>query len=338
MPSILIHNSSNSPNSTGSPGDLLEQKKGFNITLMVIQIFVIIVALLGNILVCSAILIHERLRTTVTNYFIFSLALSDIITASIVMPMDVDQILKDYVWTYGEVMCNIFTVTYLIAAPLSMLNLLAVSIDRYNAITNPLHYSNIMTPKVVVASIFSLWTYAVLFTVIAIAGWPLYPSSVLNNSCHFNIKPAYSVVSSVINFVLPTIVMCILYFKIYKVAHAHARRIGRHENASHSAMVYNSTTGTTHRRRSMSKNIKAAKTIAILVSAFLVCWMPYTLISCASILCGRSCHDNTPSEILPLTLLLAYINSALNPFLYAFHNKDFRESFRRLLKLQFHYI
>lgn len=338
MSSVLIDNSSNSHNLTPSTEDPLQPKNGFNITIMVVQVFVIIVALLGNILVCSAILIHERLRTTFTNYFIFSLSLSDIITASIVMPMDVDQVLRNYVWTYGEAMCNIFTVAYLIAAPLSILNLLAVSIDRYNAITNPLHYSNIMTPKVVVASIFSLWTYAILFTVIAMAGWPMFPSSVLYGTCHFNIRPAYSVVSSVINFVIPTIVMCVLYSRIYKVAHAHARRIGRHENISHSAVEYNSTTTGGTERRSMSKNIKAAKTIAILVSAFLICWMPYTLVSSASILCGKKCYDNTPDEVITLTLLLAYTNSALNPFLYAFHNRDFRESFRRLLKLQFHYI
>lgn len=339
MPSVMIHNSSNFHNSTAPTADYVQPKNGFNITIMVVQVFVIIVALLGNILVCSAILIHERLRTTFTNYFIFSLSLSDIITASIAMPMDVDQVLKNYEWTYGEAMCNIFTVAYLIAAPLSILNLLAVSIDRYNAITNPMHYTNIMTPKVVVASIFSLWTYAILFTVIAIAGWPMYPSSVLNGTCHFNIKPAYSVVSSVINFVIPTIVMCVLYWKIYKVAHAHARRIGRHENVSHSAVEYNPTsTGGSSERRSMSKNIKAAKTIAILVSAFLICWMPYTLLSTASILCGKKCYDNIPQELITLTLLLAYTNSALNPFLYAFHNRDFRESFRRLLKLQFHFI
>ncbi|XP_031574302.1 octopamine receptor beta-3R-like [Actinia tenebrosa] len=340
MPSVMIHNSTSSHNLTPTTEDFVQPKNGFNITIMVMQVLVIIVALLGNILICSAILIHERLRTHFTNYFIFSLSLSDIITAIIVMPMDVDQVLKNYKWTYGEAMCNIFTVAYLIAAPLSMLNLLAVSIDRYNAIANPLHYSNIMTPKVIVASIFSLWTYAILFTVIAMAGWPMYPSSVLYGTCHFNIKPAYSVVSSVINFVIPTIVMCVLYFKIYKVAHAHARRIGRHENISHSAVEYNSGTngGGTSERRSMSKNIKAAKTIAILVSAFLFCWMPYTLVSSASILCGRKCYDNTPEEVITLTLLLAYMNSALNPFLYAFHNRDFRESFRRLLKLQFHYI
>ncbi|EDO49899.1 predicted protein [Nematostella vectensis] len=280
--------------------------------MMVIQIAVIITALSGNILVCTAILVHERLRSSTTNYFIFSLAVSDIITASIAMPFDVDQILKKYTWEHGEAMCNIFVTSYLVAAPLSMLNLLAVSVDRYHAITQPLQYPNIMTPKVVLTSIFSLWVYAILFTVIAMLAWPLYEKSVFDGACHFNISPWYSLISSVVNFVLPTIVMCLLYFRIYKVAHAHARRIRGHD-------------------------IKAAKTIAIIVSAFLLCWMPYTLVSCASVICPP-CFHRTPSELFTVTLLLAYINSALNPFLYAFHNTDFRESFRRLFRLQFTFI
>jgi len=311
--------------------------------IVVIQVIVIIVSLAGNILVCSAILVYERLRSTLTNYFIFSLAVSDIITASIVMPFDVDLILKNHLWTHGETMCNIFVTAYLIAAPLSMINLLAVSIDRYCAITNPLHYSSIMTHKVVIITIMSLWTYAILFAVIAMVGWPLYPSSLQDGMCVFNVKPTYSLVSSLVNFVFPIITMCVLYYKIYKVAKAHAQRINRRKNFSHTHVEYTSNIGTSTTNdkknfKSFTKNIKAAKTIALLVSAFLFCWMPYTLASSISILCGQTCFENIAADVFSVTLLIAYTNSALNPFVYAFHNRDFRESFKRLTKLKFHYV
>ncbi|XP_032223360.1 octopamine receptor beta-3R [Nematostella vectensis] len=334
----VIQNATIAPQPTELSG-LGQENHAFNITMMVIQIAVIITALSGNILVCTAILVHERLRSSTTNYFIFSLAVSDIITASIAMPFDVDQILKKYTWEHGEAMCNIFVTSYLVAAPLSMLNLLAVSVDRYHAITQPLQYPNIMTPKVVLTSIFSLWVYAILFTVIAMLAWPLYEKSVFDGACHFNISPWYSLISSVVNFVLPTIVMCLLYFRIYKVAHAHARRIRGHEYSTDYNGHALSTNGTMsgHERKSIRRSIKAAKTIAIIVSAFLLCWMPYTLVSCASVICPP-CFHRTPSELFTVTLLLAYINSALNPFLYAFHNTDFRESFRRLFRLQFTFI
>lgn len=311
--------------------------------IVVIQVIVIIVSIAGNVLVCAAILLYERLRSTLTNYFIFSLAVSDVITASIVMPMDVDLILKNHAWTHGEAICNIFVTAYLIAAPLSMLNLLAVSIDRYCAITNPLHYSSLMTRKVVIITIVSLWTYAILFAVIAMVGWPLYPSSLQKGMCVFNVQPAYSLVSSLVNFVFPTISMCVLYYKIYKIAKVHARRIDRRENFSHAHVEYTSNLGTSATNekknfKSLTKNIKAAKTIALLVSAFLFCWMPYTLASSISILCGQACFENIAADVFSVTLLIAYTNSALNPFLYAFHNRDFRESFRRLAKLKFYYV
>lgn len=349
MATLLYNNSSIFGNNTPPSviGDTTPNSKtGFTIVVVVIQVIVIIVALAGNILVCGAILVHERLRCTLTNHFIFSLAVSDIITASIAMPIDVDLILKNQLWTHGEVMCNIFVTAYLVAAPLSMLNLLAVSVDRYCAITDPLHYSTTMTRKVVIITIISLWTYAILFTVIAMAGWPLYPTSLYHGYCVFNVEPAYSLVSSVINFVIPTIIMCALYYRIYKVAKAHARRIDRHEKFSHTNVEYHSnigscstTNGTDKKNfKSLTKNIKAAKTIALLVSAFLFCWMPYTLYSCISILCGKPCYESISGNVSSVTLLIAYTNCALNPFLYAFHNRDFRESFRRLAKLKFHYV
>jgi len=346
MATLTYNNSSTFANTTVPSviGDSKPHLQAGVTVIVVIQVIVIIISLVGNILVCSAILVYERLRTSLTNYFIFSLAVSDIITASIVMPIDIDLILKDHLWTHSETMCNVFVTAYLIAAPLSMLNLLAVSVDRYCAITNPLHYSSIMTHKVVIITIVSLWTYAILFAVIAMVGWPLYPSSLQYGMCVFNVQPAYSLVSSLVNFVFPTITMCVLYYKIYKVAKVHARRIDRRENFSHTHVEYTSNIGGTSTSndkknfKSLTKNIKAAKTIALLVSAFLCCWMPYTLASSISILCGQVCFENIAADVFSVTLLIAYTNSALNPFLYAFHNRDFRESFRRLAKLKFHYV
>lgn len=344
----LIFNNSTTGNITPSviAGSSPPTKNGFTIAIVVIQIIVIIVALIGNILVCCAILVYERLRSTLTNFFIFSLAISDIITASIAMPFDVDVILNNHLWRHGEVMCNIFVTAYLVAAPLSMLNLLAVSVDRYCAITNPLHYNTLMTRKVVIITIISLWTYAILFTVIAMLGWPFYPTSVHQGVCTFNVQPAYSVVSSAVNFVSPTIIMCVLYYRIYKVAHAHVRKINRRENVSHALVEntnlninsYSKTQTERKSLKSLTKNIKAAKTIALLVSGFLFCWMPYTLTSSISIFCGQSCYENISADVFTVTLLIAYTNSALNPFLYALHNRDFRESFRRFTKLKFHYV
>jgi len=303
--------------------------------IIIISIFIVIIAaaICGNLLVCVAILLNKRLRKT-TNYFIFSLAISDLMTASFSMPFDVQALLQPFGWNNGEFMCNLWAFMYLIAAPTSILNLMAVSMDRYQAISAPLRYYDKMRPKRVLTIIAAIWLYSLTFTIVGMVGWPFYEQSVNYGMCFFNIHPYYSVVSSVANFILPTVVMCVIYFKIYQIASAHAHRIEKQEVTTSVASGSNEETGNlTSEKKRIKRNIKAAKTIAIIVSTFLLCWMPLTLISTVGSLC-KECMVEEP-EVFQSLVVLAYLNSALNPILYSFLNREFRESFIKLFKLQF---
>lgn len=300
----------------------------FTAIIITVQIIVIAVAIAGNMLVCFAIAVHERLRSSTTNYFIFSLAVSDIMTASLPMPLDVEMMLKNYHWTHGEFLCDFWALTYLIAAPASILNLLAVTVVRYRAISRPLQYSLLVTPQRALGVIACVWLYTILFAVIGLTQWPYNQQSIMDGLCIFNVKPLFSNTINIVNFMLPTLIVCVLYFKIYQIAQAHARRICRFEIYSEST---NDGTSITAERKAIYSNIQAAKTIAIIVFTFLTCWMPYNLLS---LIKGFWYDLNIPYEVQPILILLAYTNSAMNPFVYAYRNREFRESFRRLFKLQ----
>lgn len=315
--------------------------KIFRILIVCIIIIVIVTAICGNILVCLAILLNKRLRKT-TNYFIFSLAISDLMTAFFSMPFDVESLLNPYQWKSGEFTCNFWAFMYLISAPTSILNLMAVSLDRYFAISSPLRYYNVMKPRIALGAIASIWLYSLAFTTVGMVCWPYYDHSVMHGLCYFNISPYYSVVSSAVNFILPTLIMCMIYFNIYKIASAHARRIAKQEvftSVVPLTSCSNEDSGTiqtiTSEKKRIKKNIKAAKTIAIIVSTFLLCWMPLTLTSTVGSLCRECLSLNF--ELFSAMLALAYMNSALNPILYSFFNQEFRESFKKLFKLQFRF-
>ncbi|KAL1491907.1 hypothetical protein ABEB36_012428 [Hypothenemus hampei] len=74
---------------------------------------------------------------------------------------------------------------------------------------------------------------------------------------------------------------------------------------------------------------KAAKTLAIITGAFVMCWLPFFLLALLMPLCGDAC---TISEFInSFALWLGYFNSTLNPVIYTIFNPEFRQAFKRIL-------
>lgn len=73
---------------------------------------------------------------------------------------------------------------------------------------------------------------------------------------------------------------------------------------------------------------KAAKTLAIITGAFVVCWLPFFLMAIILPLCA-TCTIN--DKIAALFLWLGYFNSTLNPVIYTIFSPEFRQAFKRIL-------
>ncbi|XP_055310024.1 5-hydroxytryptamine receptor 2A-like [Sitodiplosis mosellana] len=74
---------------------------------------------------------------------------------------------------------------------------------------------------------------------------------------------------------------------------------------------------------------KAAKTLAIITGAFVVCWLPFFLMALVLPLCGETCSLN--DKVASLFLWLGYFNSTLNPVIYTIFSPEFRQAFKRIL-------
>jgi len=73
---------------------------------IVLYTVVIVVAIGGNSTVCLIVATHRRMRT-VTNYFIMSLAFSDVLMATLCIPMTfVSNVLVHY-WPFGSTLCPV---------------------------------------------------------------------------------------------------------------------------------------------------------------------------------------------------------------------------------------
>lgn len=313
-----------------------------------VLILIVVVTIIGNVLVCMAILVNSQLRSSPTMLFIFSLAVSDLLTASLSMPFDVDQLLSDSRWTHSEGLCDAWTTAYLITVPSSIWNLLVVSVDRYKSLKDPLsryRQSPFMTRKRAALVIVLLWVYSLVFALIPVMGWKFRPTSVEFNVCYFNITMNYSILSSFLNFIFPLLVMCFLYFKIFMIArNINSRKFSQRNGRGTSELLPSELTSsedvpkiTRRAKRSQKRfkrNMKAAKNILIIVCAFFFCWMPHTVLSLVAIFIGEELYKEIPIELFSTFLLLGYLNSALNPPLYTFHNKRFKETYVKFFGLE----
>lgn len=73
---------------------------------------------------------------------------------------------------------------------------------------------------------------------------------------------------------------------------------------------------------------KAAKTLAIITGAFVVCWLPFFIMALLMPLCD-SCQIN--KYVASFFLWLGYFNSTLNPVIYTIFSPEFRQAFKRIL-------
>ncbi|KAL9836271.1 histamine H2 receptor isoform 1-T2 [Geothlypis trichas] len=282
-------------------------------------VILIVITLCGNIIVCLAVTLDRRLRS-VTNRIIVSLAITDLLLGLLVLPFSAFyELTKE--WPFGSVLCNIYTSLDVMLCTASILNLLMISLDRYFAVTTPLHYGQVVTPSRVAVGLAVIWTVSLMVSFLPIhLGWNTKEIAVQNTGptcseeCTLAVNLVYGLVDSLLTFYIPLVIMCITYYRILRIAREQAKRINHTwGNAPVSHMV---------------KEHKATVTLAVVLGAFIVCWFPYFTLFTYRGVWGDSQVKGTPMSIV---LWLGYANSALNPILYGTFNKDFRVAYQNLL-------
>ncbi|KAJ8015349.1 hypothetical protein DPEC_G00025190 [Dallia pectoralis] len=314
---------------------MLDWVIGFSMTLL------ILLTVTGNLLVCLAVCATRRLRC-LTNCFIVSLAITDLLLGILVLPFSALSYFKD--WPLGPTFCNLHTSLDVMLCTASILTLLAISLDRYLAVTMPLRYSSIVLPRRVAVAMAFVW--AVSFTVSFLPihlGWNTEDGNVQNRGpnnetekCKFELNPLYAVTDASLTFYLPLLVMCWTYYRILRIARRQAQRIVQTRpnlNNHHHSDTSSTTSAALNFVTAVAlREHKATVTLAAVIGAFVVCWFPYFTMFTIK---GLERDKDFPSEY-PLVVWLGYANSALNPVLYAALNRDFRSAYARLLRCGYH--
>ncbi|GBL90222.1 putative G-protein coupled receptor No9 [Araneus ventricosus] len=140
-----------------------------NISIIIILGFINAIVIAGNLLVVLAVFASAKLRT-VTNFLIVSLAISDLLVGLAVLPYSISlEVLE--LWIFGELWCQMWLAVDVWLCTASILNLCAISIDRYLAITRPVHYRTIMSTMKVKLLIAAVWILSFIICFPPLVGW-----------------------------------------------------------------------------------------------------------------------------------------------------------------------
>nr|XP_040030666.1 5-hydroxytryptamine receptor 4 isoform X4 [Gasterosteus aculeatus aculeatus] len=152
-----------------------------------------------------------------------------------------------------------------------------------------------------------------------------YSEGTNSTSCVFMVNKPYALTCSVVAFYIPLVLMVLAYQRIYVTARAHALQISVLQRAGGAGVGADSADH--QRNHRMRTETKAAKTLCIIMGCFCLCWAPFFITNVVDPFIDYT----VPDKLWVACLWLGYINSMLNPILYAFLNKSFRRAFLIIL-------
>ncbi|KYN04720.1 PREDICTED: 5-hydroxytryptamine receptor 2B [Cyphomyrmex costatus] len=177
---------------------------------------------LGNILVCLAVGLDKKLHN-VTNYFLLSLAVADLLVSLFVMPLGAIPGFLGY-WPFGVVWCNVYVTCDVLACSASIMHMCFISLGRYLGIRNPLRTRHTSTKRMVGFKIAAVWLLAMLVSSSITVLGVINPSNIMPRPgvCVINNR-AFFVFGSLIAFYIPMIVMVATYILTVQLLRKKAR-------------------------------------------------------------------------------------------------------------------
>ncbi|XP_043471916.1 allatostatin-A receptor-like isoform X4 [Leptopilina heterotoma] len=271
-----------------------------------------VLGLVGNSLVVLVVAANPGMRST-TNILIINLAVADLLFVLFCVPFTATDYVLPF-WPFGNIWCKVVQYLIIVTACASVYTLVLMSLDRYLAVVHPIASMSVRTETHAFIAICILW--AVILTVsipaLIIHGEEMDISSSENlTACRilpqFN-WPLFQVSFFLSSYVVPLTLIIGLYI----------------------CMLLRLWRGSRISAESRRGRKRVTRLVVVVVGVFAFCWLPIQLI-----LVIKSVDKyplTTPTIMLQIAShVLAYTNSCVNPFLYAFLSENFRKAFRKII-------
>lgn len=276
-----------------------------------------IVGIVGNFVTILALIKCPKLRGHATTAFILSLCVSDLIFCTLNLPLTAARFVYEQ-WIFGEVLCKLFPVFFYGNVAVSVLNMVAITLNRYVLISYHQYYSQFYSKTSIWIQLISIWSFAFLLMLPPLLGvWgtlglhpPTFSCTILDKD---GISPKKFVF--LLGFFLPCIVIIIAYSCIYYSVRKSRKKISAHQPI----------TGRRTTRRDKDDS-RLTKLMVIIFGCFLLCFLPLMLVN---VLDG---HDIKYPILHVMASVFAWASSVVNPFIYAASNKQYRTAYTKLFR------
>ena len=289
-----------------------------------IHVLLIIATIFGNSLVIRAFYKFSSLRSA-SNVILVSLSVADILmTVSFVL--NIANIIVDQTPPL-HLLCSFASTVSLTFNSIIILHLALISVERFIAIKFALSYYTIVTTRRTTIASMVVWLWGIAVTLI-------FPEALKSDgaeafkeflralsSCFDRHHESFSSQSASVRpylvflvvslLVVPTVIIMTSYSYIFIIAWKQRRQIREEEG-----------------ELTVKREMKGARTVAIVVGICLVSFIPLL-----SVLCLRFLTSSPiTAHKIHAVYLVASLNACWNPLIYCWRNENFRNSFKRLLK------
>uniref|UniRef100_A0A8C9DQ59 Neuromedin U receptor 1 n=1 Tax=Prolemur simus TaxID=1328070 RepID=A0A8C9DQ59_PROSS len=306
-------------------------------------LLIFVVGAVGNGLTCTVILRHKAMRTP-TNYYLLSLAVSDLLVLLVGLPLELYEMWHNYPFLLGTGGCYFRTLLFETVCLASVLNVTALSVERYVAVVHPLQARSMVTRAHVRRVLAVVWGLAVLCS---LPNTSLHGIRQLHVPCRGTVpntavcmlvrpRALYNLVvqtTALLFFCLPMAIISVLYLLI-GLRLRQERLLLRQEAKGRRAAVARSSH--THRLQLPDRGRRqVTKMLFVLVVVFGICWAPFH----ADRLMWSFVSHWTDGLLLAFQYVhvvsgvFFYISSAANPVLYSLMSSRFRDTFQEALCL-----
>ncbi|XP_071647909.1 pyrokinin-1 receptor isoform X1 [Temnothorax longispinosus] len=309
----------------------------------IIYVVIFFTGLIGNISTCVVIARNKSMHTA-TNYYLFSLAVSDLLLLVFGLPPEMYYIWSHFPYVFGEAFCIIQSFASETSTNATVLTITAFTIERYVAICHPFISHTMSKLSRAVKFVVAIWLLALCLAVPQAIQFGIifdhYNGTANLDSARCSlrwtlIEHAFEI-STILFFVLPMTIITVLYVLIAIKLRRSSMLTTTVSKRHHVPGVLNhvdSSRGKTNAQRNVIRMLVAV------VMGFFICWAPFHAQRLLAVYAQSSSSDNEPEDtmiVIYTTLtyvsgVFYYLSTTVNPLLYNIMSNKFREAFKSML-------
>ncbi|KAJ8923595.1 hypothetical protein NQ315_010174 [Exocentrus adspersus] len=308
-----------------------------------------ILGLTGNILIIFTTFRYRRMQS-VTNVFLSSLASSDLLLIMFCIPVKVAKLFS-YTWQMGEVICRSVHYMQNVSAICSVLTLTAISIERYYAIVHPMKAKYICTIRQAKTIIIIIWNLSMLLATPTLKV-QIHMRVGLNDEYRWCVRDwdnqpiwkFHELYMLIVILILPFCIMTFSYtlicWEVWKVMERRSVMTSEYAlTRNHTVVIDEKCSENFILSESKKPKVKNGRDdthmvkqvicmLVVVVALFALCWAPVLIDNVLMAYDVLPYLRFGPLKHMSIAFhLMAYFNSCINPIVYGFMSKSFRETF-----------